>query len=570
MDADSAQTDTSPIASSALSNQASEPGTLVEDTQPSLEANLSSETRYAPTPVRAVHQLTSVDPPTGTQGRAGSPVATIHLEPSDDMAVVQARLRTAYERRVVLIVPGGTRLFRRETNFARLRSWTAAQGLAVVLVSYDPQIRSLGRQFDVPVYGSAGRARRKARSLNPSLVTHQHSRRLSMPAHRGWEEWLLLLILIVGIGVVGLAAAFLVWPQATITVVPTGMALEQQVRLTADTSIELVDQVAAEIPARLVQTEIKGQATVSTLARKDAPDAKATGEIVFINRSNESVEVPVGTFVATSSGTTIKFTTLERVMMPAGLGSMVGARIEALDPGPSGNVGPFIINQVVDVVLATKLRVANELHTQGGSVKQVGMVTAADKERLRVMLRQQLDQEALAKLEADLDPQEFLPVESISVIALDETYDHLLGEATEFLGMTMRIRAKGIAFDLSQAQRIARSELEQVVPARHALQPESFHAEVIEAGLAEPDPNEMVQSSRVSLVMKARGQTEAVMTPGRVISLVQGRSTAEAVMELQANLPLRSPPLVVVEPSWWDRVPWLPLRIQVVVVSERG
>lgn len=507
---------------------------------------------------------------------AARPVATIHLGRDDDMAIVQAKLGAAsHFGKAVLVVPGGSRLFRREVDFARLRRWVAGKGLTVVLVSHDPRVRTLARRHGLPISRFVGRAQRRARSFTgrkgggrstPSRSGYQS---LVNPSSRGgWEEWLLLLVLIVGAAVMGAGGALLVWPQATVTVVPQGGILEQQVQLTANTSAEIVDEETMEIPARLVRGEIKGQAQVSTLAYQDAPDAKATGRVVFVNRTNEPVEIPAGSLVATSTGTTIRFATVERATLQAGVGSVVQVDIEALDPGPSGNVAPFLINRLGDAVLSLRVRVTNEQATEGGSVKQVGMVTAADKERLQIMLLQQLQQEAHARLEAELVPDEFLPIESVSVDVLDETYDHLLGEATEFLGMTMRVRAQGVVFDLDQARSIARAVLERAVPNSRTLLRESFYAEVMEAMVVGAGDDDETFPS-VQLVMKARGWTEASIAPERVIRLVQGRTVPDAVAQLQAKLPLEEPPLLSVEPDWWDRVPWLPFRIRVIVVSEK-
>jgi hypothetical protein len=500
------------------------------------------------------------------------PVAVIHLGRGDDMAAVLAKLRAVPQGRAVLVVPGGSRLLRREIDVARLRRWAATHGFGVALVSGDPQVRSVARRYGLPASGSIGAARGKARPLQPERARRAPSAgrqavRTLYGARRSWEDGLLLLILVVGAGLIGVIGAFFLMPEATVTVMPAGMALERQVHLIANPAVELVDEEAAEIPAHVVETELKGQAQVSTLARSDAPDAKATGEVVFINRTNESVEIPAGTVVATSAGTTIKFVTTETTSLAAGMTSTARARIEALDPGPSGNVGPFLINRVADPALTAKVRVANEQPTEGGSVKQVGVVTAAERERLRGMLLQQLHQEALARLGSALGPEEFMPVESISVVALDETYDHLLGEATDFLGMTMRVHAEGIAFDLSQAQRIARAALEDEVPGGHTLQPESFHAEVVEATVIAPNPDEGQYTVRAELVMKVRGRTEATITPGRVISLIQGRPLSEARMRLLSSLPLKEAPQLSMEPDWWGRVPWLPFRIQVIIIS---
>ena len=505
------------------------------------------------------------------------PIAVIRLARSDDMAAVRAGLTTARGRQAVLVVPGGTRLLRREVDFALLRRYVVTQGVAVALVSHDPQVRVLARRYNLPVAGSVGRAQKKVESLarkgGAKGSQGERSLRERWPrkaAHGGWEEWLLLLILILGAALVGAVGMLIVWPRATITIVPAGRLLEQDVEIVADPSIELVHEETAEIPARLIRVEIKGQSQVSTLARKDAPEARATGEVVFVNRTSGPVEVPRGTIVATSTGTTVKFATLEKVTLPAGLGSVVRVKIEALDPGPGGNAGSFLVNRVASAALALKVRVANEEPTEGGTVKQVGVVTAADKERLRSTLLQQLHQEAYARLQSELAPQEFLPIECVSVLVLDETYDHLLGEATDILGMTMRSRAQGIAFELSQAQKVARIMLERGVPAEHAFQSGTFHAEVLSVRMVVPETPSEEQSPCAQLTMKARGRTEATITPGRVIPLVQGKPKADAVAELQANLLLKERPLVSVEPDWWDRVPWLPFRIRVIVNSEHA
>ena len=133
----------------------------------------------------------------------------------------------------------------------------------------------------------------------------------------------------------------------------------------------------------------------------------------------------------------------------------------------------------------------------------------------------------------------------------------------------MRVQAEGVVFDPTQARGIARAVLEDAVPDGRALRADSFYAEIVGAEMLDPDPSEE-QSSRVQLVMKSRGWTEAVITPGRVISLVQGKPIPAAVAALRSGLPLREPPLLSVEPDWWDRVPWLPFRIRVVVTSERA
>ena len=72
----------------------------------------------------------------------------------------------------------------------------------------------------------------------------------------------------------------------------------------------------------------------------------------------------------------------------------LSAEIEALEPGPVGNVAAATISVVETAPLRGKIRVINENPTQGGGVRQVGVVTRADMDRLKAQLLQQLQQRA--------------------------------------------------------------------------------------------------------------------------------------------------------------------------------
>ena len=51
---------------------------------------------------------------------------------------------------------------------------------------------------------------------------------------------------------------------------------------------------------------------------------------------------------------------------------------------------------------------------------------------------------------------------------------------------------------------------------------------------------------------------------GRVIQLVLGRGLKSAQTELEKNLPLQNSPQIEMSPSWWQWLPMLPFRIEVV------
>ena len=238
-------------------------------------------------------------------------VNVINLAAGDDMAMVLARLRAMTPGQAAVVVPGESRLFKKEAEVALLHRFATDRGLSLALVTRDPNVRGLARRHSVPASASLARAQAKARALTGSghpapagrvhvpalgqlLRDRRHNltavkgnerlRKASGGSRRGWEDWLLLLVLILGAGLAWAGAMLLVWPQATVTVIPAGEPLERQIQVTADTVIELADEGEAQIPARPVRTEIKGQAQVSTLARQDAPDAKAQTALMNLGK----------------------------------------------------------------------------------------------------------------------------------------------------------------------------------------------------------------------------------------------------------------------------------------------
>jgi hypothetical protein len=211
-----------------------------------------------------------------------------------------------------------------------------------------------------------------------------------------------------------------------------------------------------------------------------------------------------------------------------------------------------------------KVRVTNDEPTGGGTVEQVGMVTPADKARLRALLLQQLQQRAYATMTADLGEGEFVPAESLQVeLILVENYDKFVEEATDTLGLEMRVDISGMIIDEADAAPLVLEVLRRQVRSGFDLLPETCrlqYGQVI--GVRQED-------RAVQFIAEGTG----VMTTHIDISLIQeairGRTPEFALDYLRANVPLRAEPQVILSPKWLpvQRIPWLPLRIDVVVQS---
>ncbi|HSJ56044.1 MAG TPA: baseplate J/gp47 family protein, partial [Anaerolineae bacterium] len=374
------------------------------------------------------------------------------------------------------------------------------------------------------------------------------------------------LLLFAGLLLLVLAMAAFLIPEAQVTLVPYREVVQVSLALRADLEAEKASLADRIVPARLVQAEIDAGGTVPTASTRDAPDALATGTITFVNQGGAPIEIEAGVILRTATGTTVRFKTTTPASLPGGAGATATAEIEALAPGPSGNAAAATITEVETATLRGKVRVTNERATSGGGVRQVGYVTRADMDRLKAQVLQQVQQRAFAELQAQLGEQEFLPAESMIVEILAEDYDQFLDAEADTLGLQMRVVASGTAVNRADANLLAYEALKQRVPVTYEIQSQEIKFAL--------DQEAVVMDGRsVLLDVTASVPLIVEVDRGQVRSAVAGLGVQEATTVLADSLSLDAPPIVQVMPDWikrweWlDRVPYLPFRIQVVVLE---
>jgi hypothetical protein len=354
-------------------------------------------------------------------------------------------------------------------------------------------------------------------------------------------------------------------PQAQVTLVPFRQLVEVTLELRADPEVEAPSLSGLTIPARLVEAQVEETGEIATVNKRDAPDAPAVGTVTFINQQATPVEILPGAIVRTSTGTTVRFQTVTTATLAAAIGATAEAGVEALEPGPAGNVPALTINMVETAALRGRVRVTNENPTQGGGVKQVGVVTRADMDRLKAQMLQQLQQRAYLELQNQLGEQEFLPDESMTTEILSEVYDQFLDAEADVLHLQMRILAVGTAVDRANGNLLAYEALKDRIPVTYELKSEEITF----------NQSEQVRMDGRSVLLQVTASAPLVVEVdrGAVRSAIAGLTVEEALLVLEDAFALAAPPLVEVQPDWikrwkWlDRVPFLPFRIQVVVLE---
>ncbi len=522
----------------------------------------------------------------------------IYLEQDDDIPVIRDRLEWAQAQRVLLVVPPKNHELRSLVNLKLLGRHARNESLKLALVTRDPKIIELSREADLVTFGSVEAAQRSRwlsdDGAEAEILTQTYQRPTAdaeaeaetsldlperplkdvrrprrMPGFRPRSEGgvprvvlalsFLVLALLVAVSI-GAVVVF-IYPEGRIRLSPATADISAELVVRANPEAERIDYTALDIPARLVQVELSNVGRIPPTATEDLPADRAVGTVSFVNRTSQEITIPVSTTLSTSSGTTVRFMTVQTAIVPAAFNAITQTEVIAVDPGPIGNVPAGQINRIPDPVLGRQVTAINEAATSGGSVAPAGVVTRADKDRLEAIVLQQVQQEGYSQLLAGLADQEFIPPESLIVIALNSFYTpNLEGEVTDLLTMEMRAVVRGTAIGGQNANQLALAALQSQVPTGYNMDPRSLEfvaGEVVG-----------VQDRAVSFQMRAAGEAVAEIDDRQVGKDVRGLSIEEALVQLRERHPLSGDPEIVVEPDWLGRLPWFPFRIAVDVVEQ--
>lgn len=533
------------------------------------------------------------------------------LEENDDITAIRSRIEYAIPKvtpqvvqssngveraKLVIVVPRQNKALNSLVNMKLLARQFRHRAVELAIITSHPTIRDYAKEAGLKTFSSLKSAKRAGWVTNENAVTPPVEtlppRALSQATAEASEAakvkrervekkkfkvvegekrsvsiWRvaqqfgrLALILVLAIALV--FGALLLFPQATVTVTPIAQPVETELVVRADPEIDSVSFQELTFPARIDQVELALFDEIETVKTELAPTGLATGQIVFINRTEDSFFVPISTTVSTSAGEPVEFRTVQTVTVPSGIGSTSPpVAVIATETGPRGNVRPTQINRIVDGSLSLLARVVNEGGTGGGSMEPARIVEENDKERLTAHLRQRIQQEGLEQLQASLTEQEFIPPETIQVIVLDVKYREFSGDFSNTFGGEMQAVVRATVIGGYNANRLALAALEAQVPLGFELDLEGLQfgaGEVLD-----------IEGQTATFKIFASGQAVPNINDREIARDVVGLSIGEAQSLLEQQYPLATVPGVDLQPDWlvnWlGRLPFSSLRIEVVI-----
>lgn len=491
----------------------------------------------------------------------------IQLQPDDDIVAIRARIENAEFARVVLVVPRACAFLESATGLPLLRRAADDLGAQIALVAHDGALRERALEYGFAVFNSLTQAHTARWTMRPptrAAALRTNNLPPPPPPESVIESWVTRTLrewrvpLVVGGGALALLCALILLfvPTAQVYLIPAPMVLTTTTEILIDSSNPTVSSAARSVPARRILRELSGSAALRTTTTKTMPDARATGTVVFTNLRAEETLVPQGTVVVTSAGVPIRFTTTNTVTLPSGVGARAEAPIQAVDPGPAGNVKELAIN-AVEGSLALAVRVINTKPTVSGSVRPVRVVTEGDKQKLQAQLLAQLKQNAPAVLQSALTPTEVLPPDSVLVDATARLFDRAVDEPADVLNLKMNADAFGLGVDRDDLNLLMGTLLQRQLPPGYQLLPNGVRVDWLTGG--------KYQGIQLRQPIRAVGYAAPQLDPRKVAAALQGKRVDAAQAYLASQAQFAQPPEIRVWPPGWPLLPFLAFRIAVFI-----
>ena len=311
------------------------------------------------------------------------------------------------------------------------------------------------------------------------------------------------------------------------------------------------------IPARVITVVVEEQASSQSSQSITIADEYARGSVLVTNLTEQPLQLPAGTTFRTLSDGEQQFEALEGLLLAGGVGEQAEIKVRARLPGSQGNV-PAGAVQAVDGLIGLSINVTNLAPMTGGTDRIGRAGSGADYESLYQQIYDRLRQKALQELTLLAGSEGMLIEESleISEVLLDER-DPEIGIPADIINLRMRVEYTALVVAEEDVRTAAQMTLDANLPPSMEAEPASLTVSLSDEPLLGTD-------RLVSWEIQASRWIKPRYDGALIANLVKGEEKQSAVEILAAELNLQERPTVRTWPVWWSRMPFLPLRIEVV------
>ena len=492
----------------------------------------------------------------------------IQLHKNDDNISVRDKMSWSQTGRILLVWPGKGQVLNRRLDLILVKRHANRMGAQLAFVTNDSEVRFIADQIKIPVFDNLRHSqkshwrfdKREKTDLRPDVTrpSLEDMRSILPPQSQGWLEHPVTRV--IGFGVSVLAVFILgiyILPGATIYLTPQLKIQSMTLSLTADPALTDINLSTGSLPTYNMEVIVEGSENATVTGSVTIPDKVAIGGLRFTNISDREIKIPTGTVVTTLGSDPLRFITSSQgeVAIKSSKSAVLSAR--SIEPGASGNIPPNSL-VAIEGELGLDLTVTNPYATHGGTDGSVPSPTNKDFRILREHLIKILKQAALVELQAMLPTDDTLITPTLKIIEIiDETTTPAVGEPGNKLSQSMRMRF--------QTQVVAGKELRNLVtPILEANTPTGYTPILTTLVLDRLTLPTIREDGNAHWTLRAQRKLQADIVTNQAINLIIGLSVLQSIDRLDRSLPLAAEAQIMLAPEWWPRLPFLPMRIQVI------
>jgi len=488
----------------------------------------------------------------------------ITLESHDDLISVRDKFSWAKTPRILLVWPKYEKIALRLLDLKVLHRHADSLGAQLGLVTRRANVKRDAESLGIPVFKSTAAAQKKQwpdsapRSRRIPKAPRRDLRKIRDTVYEkesAWRTSLLGRVITFTAGVIAvLTVAGIFIPRAALTLSPEVQIQNVVIPVAANLSFESVS-VTGDIPAQTISVAVTAEQTLTVTSAISVPTSKSKGIVRFTNLSQVDVDIFAGTIVSTESS--IKFVTLRKTLLPAGLKKFVDVPVQALELGVQGNVQAEKI-VLVEGPLALTASVTNPDAMSGGANSRLTGATEDDRARLRNALMVTLRREAEAKMRAQINPDDVLLMDTLEAAEnVEEVFNPAAGQPGRSLILTMQAEFS--------AQYVSEDNLNMLsLSTLNSSAPYGFESTALPTYKIITDPS--TDASGVShFELEVTRTLLRQVDRMQVFSLVRGHQSQSVKTDLVSELSLRAPPEITMTPVWWPWLPLIPFNISVEV-----
>jgi len=489
----------------------------------------------------------------------------IQLEQNDDFVSISDKLTWGKAKRVLLVYPSIGELNLRKIDLILVQRAAKKMGYLIGLVSIPSKLKELAKELEIPFFNSINEAQRKGWRKRNGKKEYSELRpnrdfrkqRLEIrPTESKWRSWIGFRLGFFSLAVFSILLLTLIFiPSAAIHLNILSKTQSILMRLIATDKIDEVNY-SDLIPSNFINVEVEGhqQSQVFTIAK--IPDKFASGFARFKNITEEMVFIPTGTIVTRLNDSNLRFETTKSGEVSAGIGNTIDLPIRALTEGETGNLEANSIGSLIGD-LGIKLTVTNTDPTSGGTNRALVMASEIDRKNLFNNLESVLRIQAIQKARLLLGDKDVLFNETIKIEKINQDdFIPAIDQPGEQLSLNLIIVYSIHYAKYSDIIKLATPAMKLNLPENYELVNNSLMVETLGNPLTNP-------SGITILNLKITQKIRRIVDPLILARLIQGLTVNEANDLLYKKYGNEVSPSIKIRPSWWSRLPIVPLRIDI-------